>query len=96
VEEEKELQKKLLLKLHQFSYQMEQMHLPEYVAYLQSPARMLWINFLVGIARGVGIGIGATVIAALILYFLSKLVTVPLIGKFVAEIIRIVHIYLHQ
>lgn len=92
----KSLQQKLLKRIEDFSRQLEVLQLPEYVEYLRNPKKMLWINFLVGVARGVGVGVGATVIAALIIYTLSKLVTLPLIGRFFADIIKIVQVYLHQ
>lgn len=92
----KTLKETLLKKLEEVAGQMERLHLPEYVEYLQSPSRMFAVNFLVGIARGAGAGIGATVIAALIIYGLGHLVGLPIIGKFFADIIKIVQSYLHQ
>jgi len=49
-------------------------------------------NFLAGISRGVGIGIGVTIITAVLIIFLEKIVTlnVPVIGEYVAEIIEVV------
>ena len=49
-------------------------------------------NFLAGISRGVGIGIGVTIITALIVYLLQNFIklNIPIIGKFVADIMNIV------
>ena len=43
-------------------------------------------------ARGVGIAVGFTILGAIVLYFLRKLVmlNLPLIGDFIAEIVRMV------
>lgn len=90
------INKMLLKRIEEFSRQLERLQLPEYIEYLHNPKRMLWVNFLVGIARGVGVGIGATVIAGLVLYILSKMVSLPIIGQLIAEIIKIVKVYLHQ
>lgn len=92
----KKVNELLLKKIEEFSQQMERLHLPEYVEYLHNPKRMLFVNFLVGMARGVGVGIGATVVAGLIIYLLSQMVTLPIVGKLIAEIIKIVQVYLHQ
>ncbi len=92
----KNINELLLKKIEQFSQQMERLHLPEYIAYLHNPKRILFINFLVGLARGIGVSIGATVVAGLIIYLLSKMVTLPIVGQFIAEIIKIVKVYLHQ
>ena len=49
-------------------------------------------NLLAGIFRGVGIGIGVTLITAVLIIFLQKLVklNIPIIGEYIADIIDIV------
>ena len=49
-------------------------------------------NFIAGIFRGMGIGIGVTIITAIIIYFLQRLVrlNLPVIGKFISDIVEIV------
>ena len=49
-------------------------------------------NLRAGIFRGIGIGIGVTIITALIIYFLQKLVrlNLPIIGKYIYDIVEIV------
>jgi len=63
---------------------------------VRSPGRMLVINFISGLARGLGIAIGATVLGALFLIILFDLAqsNIPLIAEFVARIIKIVETYL--
>ena len=52
----------------------------------------LWRYFVIGIAKGVGIAIGFTLLGAIIIYFLQKLVmmNLPVIGAFVRDIMNIV------
>lgn len=49
-------------------------------------------NFLAGIFRGVGIGIGVTLVTALIVLFLERLVklNLPVIGEYITDIVNIV------
>ena len=49
-------------------------------------------NFIAGIFRGIGIGIGFTIITAMIIIILQKIVTlnIPVIGEIVSDIIDIV------
>ena len=49
-------------------------------------------NFVAGIFRGVGFGIGVTIVTAIIIYFLQKLVrlNLPGIGIFINDIVEIV------
>ena len=49
-------------------------------------------NFIVGIFRGMGIGIGLTIVSAIILILLQQIVklNIPVIGKYIADIVAIV------
>lgn len=49
-------------------------------------------NFLAGIFRGMGIGIGVTVVTAILVILLRKVVALnlPIIGQFIADIVEIV------
>lgn len=89
---ERQLKRQLILKLDKISQEMEKFNIAEYIALLNKPKRYLFVNFMGGIARGLGIAIGATLLAAVVIYFLQKLVmlNLPLIGGFIADLIRIV------
>lgn len=75
---------------------MEAVNLAEYVEMVRSPWRMAWINFLAGLARGVGMAIGFTILAAFVLYLLRQIaiLNLPLIGNFIADIVEIVQEHL--
>lgn len=79
-------------KIDELSRAMEKMRLAEYVELLDNPRRLLYVNFLIGIARGFGSAIGFTILAALVIYFLQQLIVlnIPVIGEFIAEIVSIV------
>lgn len=49
-------------------------------------------NFLAGLFRGIGIGIGVTIITAMIVIFLERLVklNLPVIGEYITDIVNIV------
>jgi cytochrome bd-type quinol oxidase subunit 1 len=91
---EQQLVKVLVRKIEELSLHMEKMKLAEYVHLLENLPRLLWINFITGIARGIGMAVGFTILGALLLYILGKLVNLPLIGSFIAEIVRIVQFQL--
>lgn len=71
---------------------MEKMKLSEYVELLNNPWRLLWINFISGIARGLGIAVGFAILGAILVIVLQKLVelNLPVIGGFIADIVDIV------
>lgn len=83
-------------KVNELSTAMEKMKLAEYVYMLEHPRRLLYVNFLIGIARGFGTVIGFTILGAVVLIILQRVVTLnlPVIGEFIATIVRLVELNL--
>ncbi|HYF78477.1 MAG TPA: DUF5665 domain-containing protein [Symbiobacteriaceae bacterium] len=79
-------------RLEKLTFAMEKMNLAEYTALLQNPWRLLWVNFMAGSARGLGLGVGFAILTAFILYILRGLMTanLPYISDFIATIVRLV------
>lgn len=79
-------------KVEELAYYLERMRLAEYIALFNRPWRLMWLNFLAGLARGVGIAIGGTLLAALVFILLNELaiLNLPVIGDFIAELVKIV------
>ena len=71
---------------------LEALRVADYMELLERPGRLIFTNFVAGIARGLGIAIGASLVFALLLSFLKQLIllNIPGIGGVVAEIIQIV------
>ncbi len=80
--------------IQRLATQLESMRIAEYVDLLQRPARLIFINFVAGIARGLGIAIGATIIFAAMVEFLRRIIllNLPGIGNFIADIVQIVEV----
>ena len=71
---------------------LERMNLEEYMRYAASWRRQLLVNFMGGLARGVGMAVGFTLLGAVLVLALRRLAAanLPVIGNFLAEIARIV------
>ncbi len=71
---------------------LENMNLHDLKYVLGSKKEIITRNLLAGIARGIGGGIGFTIITAIIIYFLQKIVrlNIPIIGQYINDIIEIV------
>ncbi len=54
----------------------------DYLQYLQSSKQIMWVNFKAGIAKGLGITIGMTVVVGIIIWILTKLVSLPVVGEY--------------
>lgn len=71
---------------------MERLRLTEYVRYVDDRKRMFWSNFWGGVARGVGMAVGFTILGAVLVLVLRDLAqrNLPLIGDALAQIVSIV------
>ena len=54
----------------------------EFLEYLKSGRRVFWVNFRAGIAKGLGVTVGMTVILGVIVWVLTMLVDLPLVGEY--------------
>lgn len=63
---------------------------------MQNPVRIVLLNFLAGLARGFGIALGLTLITGAFLLLLTRLanLNLPVIGKYIADLVRIVNAHL--
>lgn len=57
----------------------------EYLEYLQSGKRLLWVNFQAGVAKGLGLTVGLAVVLAAVVWVLTMLMDLPLIGEYFAD-----------
>lgn len=91
-EDEKKYLEILGNKIDEISLNMEKLGIAEYVAMIKNPRHLFWVNFWQGVARGFGMAIGFTILAAVVIYLLQRLVVLnaPLIGNFIADIVNIV------
>jgi len=76
--------------LEKLSVKMDNMRVAEYVEILNKPIKLIWMNFVLGLARGLGMGIGLTILLGLFLYILQSWVDLPFIGKLIVDLLEIV------
>ncbi|MDN5331602.1 MAG: hypothetical protein PWP45_827 [Tepidanaerobacteraceae bacterium] len=86
------LLRELSLKIDELSAEIEKLNLSEYLELFRNPKRLLYLNFLAGVARGFGMAVGFTLLGTFVLYILQRVVilNLPVIGDFIAELVRIV------
>ncbi len=83
-------------KVRELALNMEKMKLAEYVDLLDKPYKLIYVNFISGIARGLGIAIGFAILGAIIVLIMQRLVSLnlPVIGDFIADLVKIVQLQL--
>ena len=57
----------------------------DFLEYLQSGKRIMWINFRAGVAKGVGVTVGMTFILGILAWVLTMLVDLPLSGDYFTD-----------
>lgn len=80
-------------KLYQLYMVLERINLTEYITYLNNPRRLLFLNFGLGLVRGLGGAIGATVLLGVLVMILRHLLllNLPVIGGIIGEIMKFVN-----
>ncbi|PZN11634.1 MAG: hypothetical protein DIU69_05225 [Bacillota bacterium] len=86
------LLRRVLRRLDDLSWRWQRLGMAEYVELFRHPGRLFWLNFLAGIARGLGAAVGFTLLGALVLLALQRAVelNLPFIGNLIADLLRIV------
>lgn len=84
--------KQLRNQVEELNKKIEDAKLKEYVELMGNTKKLLWKNFISGIAKGVGTAIGFTILGAIVLIILRKIVllNIPVIGKYLKDILDIV------
>ena len=79
-------------KMEEQLLRMEQLRLSEFVAYEKNWKKRLLMQFVGGIARGLGTAVGFTLLGALVVWLLQGLVqrNLPIIGDFLTQLLNLV------
>jgi hypothetical protein len=84
--------KKINGKLDDINEKLDKSNIVEISYILGNKKEIIKRNLLAGVFRGIGIGIGITIISAMIIYFLQRLIrlNIPVIGDYIGDIVSIV------
>ena len=79
-------------KINAFNEKLERINLIDLLTIAGSKREIFKRNLLAGIARGIGITIGITIVTAIAIYALQRIVNlnIPLIGEYIIQIIEII------
>lgn len=78
--------------LQELNFALRRNRVVDLVELVGNTKQVLFRNLWAGIAKGIGIGIGFTIITAIIVILLQRIVTlnIPVIGEYIADIVDIV------
>ena len=88
MEEKKMTKREKITQLEKLADRLERMRFGDYVTNLNKTSRIVWINLMAGISRGVGLTIGATLVIAIIFKIISAVISmnVPYLSPMMQEI----------
>lgn len=86
------LEKELTKEVKALTKEVEKLKDLEFMRVFHHPAKFMWFSFLKGMMVGLGSVLGATVLVALLLFILSKISLVPVVGDFVKDIMQEIEI----
>ena len=87
----KKREKELINKIDKINYILSKNEILDLMELLGNSKKFLFRNFLSGIIKGIGTGIGFTILTAIIIIILQRIVTlnIPVIGKYISDIVEI-------
>ncbi len=72
---------------------LEDIRLADVIQNYTAPRKLLFINFLAGLARGLGLTIGTAIILAILGWLFAQVESVPIIGDYIQQIINYLNTY---
>lgn len=82
--------KKYVMELtDKFIYLLERINLTGYIEYLENTNRIIYTNFLIGVARGFGSAIGFSILGAVAIYIVIEtgIINIPELKKYLVEML---------
>ncbi len=73
---------------------LAKMHMGEFVTLMNKPWYVMRVNFLAGLARGIGFAVGFSILGAAVVLLLQKMqvLNIPVIGDWIAQILQYIQL----
>lgn len=87
------LSKNLENKIDDLALSMEKMRIEEYTDTIKYPRKLIIVNLIIGLAKGIGMALGFSIVAALLIVILQNMIDLPLIGEYIAKLLQVIENY---
>ncbi|MDL2279457.1 DUF5665 domain-containing protein [Desulfovibrio sp. OttesenSCG-928-G11] len=79
--------------LDRLAARLENSSVAEYVRLSQKTGRILWLNFISGVARGLGFTVGTAIVVALAYKVISHIISmnIPYITEILSEFVKMIN-----
>lgn len=84
--------RQLIKKIDRLIYLLDKANITKNIEIFQDRKKLILRNFWAGVTKGIGTGIGFTVLTAIIIYILQYIIrlNIPVIGQYINDILDIV------
>lgn len=79
-------------RLEKISTALEKARIGDLIQNYNDPKRVFFMNFFVGLARGLGLTVGTAVVLAILGLLLKEFVSIPYIGQYISDIVEYVQL----
>lgn len=85
-------EEKTVNSLEKLANRLESMQIASYIEILAKPRKLIITNFIAGIARGLGFALGTTIIFAIVIEVLRRIImlNIPMLSSYLVEVIRMI------
>lgn len=85
-------EEKTVNSLEKLANRLESMQIARYLEVLEKPRKLIVTNFIAGVARGLGFAIGTTIIFAIVIEVLRRIIllNIPLLSNYLIDVIRMI------
>lgn len=72
---------------------MQDYNLRDVLMSINNPRRLMWLNFIAGVSRGLGLTVGTAIVLGILFFILQHIVSIPVIGEYIADLIKFIEEY---
>lgn len=83
---------RLANQMDRLARRLEAMRIADYMELLEKPRKLIFTNFIAGVFRGLGFAIGTTIVFAVVVEFLRRIITIniPVINDSLVQLIKLI------
>lgn len=78
--------------ISKIAFLLEKARIGDIIENYNHPRRIFLLNLLVGLSRGLGLTVGTALVLATIGFVLREFISIPIIGKYISDIVEYVKI----
>jgi hypothetical protein len=80
--------------MNRLANRLEALRIADYMELLEKPRKLILTNFIAGVARGLGFALGTTMVFAIVVETLRRLIliNIPIISDYLIELVRLIEL----